>query len=80
MKNVSVRLENTRRNHYKFWSAVMNSRTVKVFWGRIGSWTQNKKFTFDSNEEAMDFLQRKLESKLRRGYINVSVTTDLLAA
>lgn len=77
---VAIRLENTKANHYKFWSAVLKSRTVKVFWGRIGTWTQSKKFSFDSNDEALDFLQRKMESKIRRGYMNVSVAADPLAA
>jgi len=80
INHVQVRLENTKGNHFKFWSATLKNRTVRVSWGRIGSWVKDKKFSFDSNEESMDFFRRKLESKLRRGYINVTVAVDPIAA
>jgi len=71
-KNVAVRLENTKPGHFKFWSAVLKNRTVRCFWGRIGSWTQSKKFSFESELDALDFFQRKMESKLHRGYVPAS--------
>jgi predicted DNA-binding WGR domain protein len=79
IKHVQVRLENTKGNHFKFWSATLKNRIVRVFWGRIGSWTQSKKFAFESNADAMDFLQMKMGKKLRRGYINVTVAVDPIA-
>jgi len=72
-KNVAIRLENTTPGHSKFWSVVLNSRKVRCFWGKIGVWSQSKKFVFDSNDEALEFVQKKLDSKMRRGYINVTL-------
>lgn len=79
VRNSFVRLENTEGNHFKFWAAIIRSRVIKVSWGRIGSYSKSKKYSFDTNEDAMDFFQNKIERKLGRGYRNVSVPAGMAA-
>jgi len=78
MKNVAIRLENTTPGHNKFWTVVLGTRKVRCFWGKIGVWCQSKKFVFDSNDEALEFVQKKVDSKMSRGYINVSTTPSFV--
>ncbi len=71
-KHVAVRLENTNPGHNKFWTVVLRCTSVRCFWGRIGVWSQSKKFSFDTNEDALEFVQKKIDSKIRKGYVNVT--------
>ncbi len=66
--NVAVRLENTEPGHNKFWQALLHSRVVKVSWGPIGYEPRTLKHSFHSSLEAYTFFQKKIESKLGRGY------------
>lgn len=66
----SITLTNTTGNHRKFWTVEPIGRKRLICkWGRIGSWIQSKVFAFETVQDAVDFAERKVENKLRRGYV-----------
>lgn len=61
-------------NSHKFWQAD-NETTfediVWVSWGRIGSKGQKAKpRNFGTAEEALSFIEKKVEEKVRKGYVH----------
>jgi predicted DNA-binding WGR domain protein len=69
---MSTTLINVSGNHRKFYNVKVAGKTVITQWGRIGSWMQEKRFTFASVSEAVNFALDKKYSKLNRGYVTVS--------
>ncbi len=59
------RYENRSNNHYKFWEIYDTGDGFMASWGRIGSFGQEKLYTF---AEA----RQKAEEKLSKGYEKVS--------
>ena len=67
-RNAVIRLINVNPGHAKFYSFRLRCRKIDCIWGRIGGQWKAHSFTFDDNDEALEFLERKLQQKLRRGY------------
>lgn len=61
-------LVNVSGEHRKFWTVEVLGRNVICSWGRIGNSPQAKMFKFRSEAAALDFAERRLYSKLMRGY------------
>ena len=62
-------LKNTMPGHSKFWACLVKQHSVTCFWGKIGTdRPQSKRFVFDTADEAQEYADRKVESKLSRGY------------
>ena len=56
--------------HNKFWAAGWDDQTnqVHVRWGRIGTKGQSKDHSFESQFEAVRFIETKFGEKRRKGY------------
>ena len=53
----------------KFWRAGVHGNELRVTYGRIGSTGQNNVKQFDSAERAQREMNKLVEEKLRKGYI-----------
>ena len=79
LKNVEIRLVNTDGAHFKFWTISVASRTVRLSWGRIGAKrSQTRKFSFRNNEEAVEFMHKRVDIRLRGGFRQIA-TFDVAA-
>lgn len=67
---ISLKKVNEATNTRKFWRVQpIGHKRLMVSWGRIGSWIQSKVFTFVDMVDVEDFVERKVASKLRKGYV-----------
>lgn len=71
--NELVRLENTRRGHFKFWSVKVYGAVQHVTWGRIGTRGVTLTRLFDTRDECREATDALVASKLGRGYKLASV-------
>ncbi len=76
LKNVVIRLTNTKPGHSKYWGVRIKSRRVYVFWGHLGRLAKHRLYSFSTNVEAQDFVEQKVNSKLRKGYKTVRHSLD----
>jgi predicted DNA-binding WGR domain protein len=53
---------------HKFYEVTVDATRVTFRYGRIGTEGRREEFTFDSEEKAQTFAQRKIHEKLRKGY------------
>ena len=62
---------NTSETHNKFWMATTDANnTVHIRWGRIGLIGQTQEKSFVSAYQAAAFVQSKISSKMRNGYVD----------
>jgi len=72
LKNVEIRLTNTNGEHFKFWTISVASRTVRLSWGTVGGRrTQTRKFSFQNNEAALEFMYKRVDIRIKGGYREV---------
>jgi predicted DNA-binding WGR domain protein len=61
----------TDGNHYKFYSAQISGTTIKFLWGRIGQTPRSQEKTCYNETQARNFVESKLNSKRREGYVDL---------
>lgn len=62
-----IQLENTEDNHQKVWICELYENKIITRWGKIGTELSSKEFP----GEGIDFLNKKVRSKLKKGYVEV---------
>jgi len=55
----------------KFWEINLKGNQVIITFGRIGNKPQQIKKKFSTNEESKKFAEKKINEKLRKGYLEV---------
>jgi predicted DNA-binding WGR domain protein len=53
----------------KFWAITINTASVHVHYGRIGTNGQEQNKDFGSPELAQKYIEKKITEKLKEGYI-----------
>lgn len=58
----------------KFWTvkADFDNKRVTLYWGRIGTKGGKKVFLFEDRPTTREFVEARVESKLRKGYVQVA--------
>ena len=57
-------------NKSKFYEMVLDGETVQILYGRLGSAGRRADKTFDNTRQADAFFDKKLASKLKKGYVS----------
>ena len=71
VKGLVIKLNNTTDGHSKTWiGSLFDDGTVITEWGRIGAELQSKEFSFEIQEEAEAFLDKKYNEKIKKGYVS----------
>lgn len=60
----------------KFWMAEVDGTTFTIVFGRLGTDGQRKEKEFDDEEEAEAELEKKINEKLKEGYVEVASDGD----
>ncbi len=58
----------------KFYTIVVgkNNPTVTLFWGRLGTAGQSKRLVFTNRADLQDYVERRVDSKLAKGYVQIA--------
>lgn len=68
-----VILLNTKGTSNKFWSYELNNdHSVTFRWGRMGTGGRTERKSFESDLEASNFANQKLQEKFRKGYKEIT--------
>jgi predicted DNA-binding WGR domain protein len=68
MNNNKIYLELVNNNHHKFYEIFLTSQGLRINYGRIGHTGKIIVFRFKTQEESLQFYNRQLQAKLKRGY------------
>jgi len=66
---VGVSAENESGTSSKFWEITVDGKTVNVHYGRIGTNGQVSTKSFDTEEEATKYAEKKIAEKTKEGYL-----------
>jgi predicted DNA-binding WGR domain protein len=61
----------------KFWQVKVEGTEVLIEYGKIGTEGRENKKSFENSTEALEFAEKKLKEKLKKGYIEVKLEQDL---
>ncbi|MCI5058655.1 MAG: WGR domain-containing protein [Flavobacteriales bacterium] len=67
------RLEYVDDKSSKFWTVLVERQTVNITYGKIGTEGRESIKEFDNLEDAEEFAKKKLNEKLKKGYIEVQI-------
>ena len=56
------------RGRHEFWKADLEGRTVTIHFGKVGTEGHKGSREFRTNEEARDFLNKRLKQKVDEGF------------
>jgi predicted DNA-binding WGR domain protein len=76
MKKSSHRLEFKEGNSSKFWQIKSVGTDVETNWGKIGNKGSTKVMKFDSKDKANIYIEKQLQSKLKKGYKEINKSSD----
>ena len=62
------RLEFKEGNSSKFWQIKSVGTDVETNWGKIGTKGSTKVMKFDSKDKAIEYIEKQLQSKIKKGY------------
>ena len=70
LKMNNVRLTCVVNGHNKEWNAKLkDDYTVVCRWGKIGGTLQSKEFKFGTVSSSLQYINEKIEEKLKKGYL-----------
>jgi predicted DNA-binding WGR domain protein len=64
----SIYLELVNERHHKFYELTLIGQVLRINYGRIGRTGKVKIFKFPSSEEAINFYQKQIHIKNKKGY------------
>jgi predicted DNA-binding WGR domain protein len=70
------RLEFKEGNSNKFWQIKSFGTDVEINWGKIGAKGSTKVMKFDSKDKAVEYIEKQLQSKLKKGYKKINKSSD----
>ena len=75
---IMVEQDEDGTNHNKFWNASLNDdNSVFVEWARVGKTPQTQIKNFGSKSEAKVFINKKINEKVKKGYEQLEVVSNV---